>query len=125
MSVWYISDIIPYEGTKTLSEYNAEVVIIELSDINAYYMVTGYLDLSNMQSDNEILVKEYIDLAQGTYKKYLSYRFRGIQTDPIVMVTPKYLTPNDRYKLVLVLTGGSPIDIPYKLLLFKYSSREI
>ena len=125
MPVWYISDIIPYEGTITLDTPNVEVVVIELTNVNAYYMVTGFLDLSNMQSNSEIYLREYIDLTQGIYKKYLSYRFRGEQIDPLIMITPKYFTPNDKYKLTLTLTGGSPLQIPYKLLVFKYASREI
>ena len=125
MPVWYISDIVPYEGTITLDTPNVEVVVIELTNVNAYYMVTGFLDLSNMQSNSEIYLREYIDLAQGIYKKYLSYRFRGEQIDPLIMITPKYFTSNDKYKLTLTLTGGSPLQIPYKLLVFKYASREI
>jgi len=125
MPVWYISDIIPYEGTITLDTPNVEVVVIELTNVNAYYMVTGFLDLSNMQSNSEIYLREYIDLTQGIYKKYLSYRFRGEQIDPLIMITPKYFTSNDKYKLTLTLTGGSPLQIPYKLLVFKYASREI
>ena len=125
MSVWYISDITPYQGTATLDIYDTEVIIIELSSVANYIMITGYLDLSNMQSDSEILVREYIDLTQGVYKKYLSYRFRGVQTDPIVMITPKYLTPGDSYKLALVLKAGSPIQIPYKFIQFTYASRTI
>jgi len=125
MPIWYISDIIPYTGTINLDTVNIEYTVLELKDMDTYYMVTGYLDLSGMQRGSEVYVREYLDLAQGTYKKYLSYRFRGEQIDPLVMVTPKYLTDTDNYKLTLLLSGGQPISIPYKLLVFKYASKEM
>jgi len=125
MPIWYISDIIPYTGTIDLDAANVEYTVLELTNMDTYYMVTGYLDLSGMQRNNELYVREYIDLTQGTYKKYLSYRFRGEQIDPLVMITPKYLTDVDNYKLTLLLSGGQPISIPYKLLVFKYTSREL
>jgi len=125
MPIWYISDIIPYAGTINLDTANVEYIVLELKNMDTYYMVTGYLDLSGMQRGNEVYVREYLDLAQGTYKKYLSYRFRGEQIDPLVMVTPKYLTDTDNYKLTLLLSGGQSISIPYKLLVFKYASKEM
>ena len=125
MVVWYIEDIVPYEGTIMLDTPNVEVTVIELTDIGKYYMVTGYLDLSNMLSINEIDMKEYIDLGEGVYKKYLTYKYRGEQLDPIIMLTPKYFTPNDNYKLTLTLLTGTSLQIPYKILLFKYNYREV
>jgi len=125
MGVWYIEDIISYEGIITLDIPNVEVTVIELTGIGKYYMVTGYLDLSNMQSINEINMREYIDLGGGVYKKYLTYKYRGEQLDPIIMLTPKYFTPNDNYKLTLTLLTGTSLQIPYKLLLFKYNYREV
>jgi len=123
--VWYIEEIVPYEGTITLDTPSVEVTVIELTNIGKYYMVTGYLDLSDMLSVNEIDMKEYIDLGEGTYKKYLTYKYRGEQLDPIIMLTPKYFTPNDNYKLTLTLVSGTSLQIPYKILLFKYNYREV
>jgi len=125
MTVWYIENIVPYEGMITLDTPNVEVTVIELTGVGKYYMITGYLDLSNMQSINEINMREYIDLGGGVYKKYLTYKYRGEQLDPIIMLTPKYFTPNDNYKLTLTLLTGTSLQIPYKLLLFKYNYREV
>jgi len=117
---WYIRDILRHEGVITITDIGVEVVIIELSNMTNYYMVVGYLNLSNMQRGDELLVKEYMDLGLGVYNRYISARFKDKQDDPIVMITPKYFTDYDKYKLTITQTAGVPRQIPYKILVFLY-----
>jgi len=118
--VWYISDIIENKGTATLTDIGVEVAIMELVNVGKYFMVSGYLDLSNMLETNEITMKELLDLESGVYKSYLTCKFKGIQPDPILMITPKYFTPFDKYKLSLILNAGTGFSVPYKFLIFIY-----
>jgi len=122
---WYISDIIENKGTIVLDTMGIEYTLIELSGIGQPYMVTGFIDLSNMIDDSELYLREYIGFDAGEYKKYLSYRFRGVQIDPLMLITPKYLMDNDKYKLTLLLSSGSYLEVPYKIIVFKYTSREL
>jgi len=117
---WYIRDILVYEGTVTIENIGEEVTVIELSNMSDYYMIVGFINLGSMSRGDELYVTEYIDLGSGVYDRYISARFSNEQRDPLVLITPKYFTSNDRYKLTVKQTSGVPLTISYKILVFIY-----
>ena len=53
-------------------------------------VVSGYVDLSEMQLGNVVVIKQSIKLKQGTtYRQYAEETYNGPQKDPVLYFTPK------------------------------------
>jgi len=53
-------------------------------------VVEGYIDLSEMEAGDEIVVAQYIRVnSQAKYKRYALETYTGKQADPALYITPK------------------------------------
>jgi len=54
------------------------------------FKLEGYIDLSNMKTGDEIIIRQYVKIKpDGELKKYWEEKYNGIQANPICYITPK------------------------------------
>ena len=53
-------------------------------------LVSGLVDLSEMQLGDNVIIRQYIKLCKEVaYQRYAKEQYTGVQDDPIVYLTPK------------------------------------
>jgi hypothetical protein len=103
-----------FYGTVTPPALNTETTVIEISGQADDYIVEGYLDLSNLATNDALEVREYIAVDGVNYRILYRYSFSGLQGEPILRLHAKTLLYNMRYKVTVVQTAGSTLkSIPY------------
>jgi uncharacterized membrane protein len=103
-----------FYGTVTPPALNTETTVIEISGQADDYIVEGYLDLSNLATNDALEVREYIAVDGANYRILYRYSFSGLQGEPILRLHAKTLLYNMRYKVTVVQTAGSTLkSIPY------------
>jgi hypothetical protein len=106
-----------YLGSITLSDLNVETAVIEIDTQEDDYIVEGYIDLSALQSDDNLIVKEYIAVDGVNYELFLTTSFSGSPSNPIIRFHSKQLTYNMKYKVTITQTSGTIRSFPYGFLL--------
>jgi hypothetical protein len=103
-----------FYGTVTPPSLNTETTVIEISGQSDDFIVEGYLDLSNLATNDALEVREYIAVDGVNYRIIYRYSFTGSQSEPILRLHAKTLLYNMRYKVTVVQTAGSTLkSIPY------------
>jgi hypothetical protein len=103
-----------FYGTVTPPSLNTETTVIEISGQSDDFIVEGYLDLSNLATNDALEVREYIAVDGVNYRILYKYSFTGSQSEPILRLHAKTLLYNMRYKVTVVQTAGSTLkSIPY------------
>ena len=106
-----------YIGTVTPADLNVETVIVDISDQPDDYLIEGYIDLSNMQSGDTVVVKEYIAVEGDNYKLFTQVTYSGIQQEPIIRFHTKTLLHDMKYKVTVTQTAGTLKSFPYRFIL--------
>jgi len=74
-------------GTMVADGSEQRVFALERSEP---FKLEGYIDLSKMQTGDEVIIRQYVRLKPGgELKKYWEDTYRGIQDNPIIYITPK------------------------------------
>ncbi len=76
--------------------------------------VSGYLDLAEMEAGDVITIRQYLTV-DGTYRKYHTESYSGVQADPMVYMTPKEVA--SKLKLTLEQTAGTFRGFPHDFIL--------
>lgn len=100
----------PVEGS--ISANGTEQTLVE-STGTLEFQLDGYVDLSNMQAGDTIVIREYMKIAPGgNYIKYAEETYSGAQTIPLLHI----LTKPARYglKVTLQQTGGTNRNYQYQ-----------
>lgn len=63
-----------------------EQTILEFEDVGK---VMGYIDLSNMETGDTVVMKQYMKILNGDYKRYAREIYTGLQEDPILYIKCK------------------------------------
>jgi len=106
-----------YSGTITPSDLNVETTVIEINAQQDDYIVEGYIDLSTLQSDDNLIVKEYIAVDGVNYELFLTTSFSGSPLNPVIRFHSKQLTYNMKYKVTITQTSGTVRSFTYSFLL--------
>lgn len=107
-----------FSGSVTPSDLNVETTVVEITSQDDDYMVEGYLDLSNLQSGENMVVREYISVDGYNYRLFTApVTFRGVLSDPIIRLHTKTLLYNMKYKVTITQTSGTVRSIPYAFIL--------
>jgi hypothetical protein len=106
-----------YSGTVTPSDLNVETAVIEIDTQEDDYIVEGYIDFSALQSNDNLIVKEYIAVDGVNYESFLTTSFSGSLSNPIIRFHSKQLTYNMKYKVTITQTSGTIRSFPYSFLL--------
>jgi len=90
------------DGTEqTIIEYTGNITMIQ-----------GYIDLSNMDEEDAIIIKAYVKVSEdGEYKIYESNTFNGVQEKPALYVMPRL--SGYAFKLTIQQTTGSYKSFDY------------
>jgi hypothetical protein len=86
----------------TIVADGSEQVVMEVS---GSVRVSGYISLANMEAGDTVIIKQYMKLLNGEYKRYASETYTGAQENPIVYITPKELA--SAIKVTLQQTSGT------------------
>lgn len=71
----------------TIMADGTEQVLVEYTNVGR---IMGYLDLSNMQSGDTLVIRQYMKVVDGgSYKKYAEESYSSVQTIPVIYLTPK------------------------------------
>jgi hypothetical protein len=69
-------------------------------DAGSGMVVTGYIDLSEMQAGDEVVLRMYVRTREGGgYGLYASQAYRDAQGEPVVCVLPRYTARGARMTL--------------------------
>jgi hypothetical protein len=81
--------VLHHLGNGTMMTDGAEQKVFEYSRIEPFKL-EGYIDLSNMKTGDEIIIRQYVKIKpDGELKKYWEEKYNGIQANPICYITPK------------------------------------
>jgi hypothetical protein len=94
----------------TLVADGTEQTITEASEA---MRLSGYVSLSEIQAGDSIVLRQYVELS-NTYKKYAEETYSGVQTNPVVYITPKESA--SRLKITLEQTAGASRSFAYKFI---------
>jgi hypothetical protein len=108
-----------YQGSITPTDLNVETTIIEVADQAEPNIVEGYIDVSELQSGDTLIVKEYINVDGANLRLYAQNTYSGVQTEPIIRFHSK--TFQEGYKVTITQTAGTPRSIKYWFLRLEYA----
>jgi len=109
-----IRDKLRLQGSVTPTSLNSETNVISLGDQTDDYIVEGYIDLSNMASDDKVVIKVYVAV-DGTNRRLSDVKeFAGAQSIPVVRVLAHTLAYNSKFRVTITQTAGSTLkSFPY------------
>jgi len=105
-----------YAGTVSPSSLNSEITVIEITGASDDYIVEGYMDLSALQSNDNLTVREYIAVDGTNYYTFLTVPYYGPVSDPIIRFHAKTLQYNMKYKVTVSQTSGTLRSFPYSFI---------
>jgi hypothetical protein len=106
-----------YSGIVTPSDLNVETTVIEVDAQQDDYIVEGYIDLSALQSNDNLIVKEYIAVDGANYNLFLTTSYSGTLSNPVIRFHSKQFTYDIKYKVTVTQTSGTPRSFAYRFLL--------
>ena len=114
--MYVITDMEPVEGEVALTELDAEVKLFDAYS-DKILVVTGYVDLSNMQSGDTVVLREYIAIEPfGLLKGFTTVSYSDAQSDPIVCFPLKVVRGG--YKVTIKQTAGTLRSFKYQFIKF-------
>lgn len=88
----------------------SEQTIIEAMGLG---LLEGYIDLSNMQAGDTVLIKQYVKIVEGgDYKLYANGSYSGVQSQPMLHFEDRMLDLG--MKITLQQTAGTFRAFPYE-----------
>jgi hypothetical protein len=92
--VWVLQQVtqkltITHLGSGTMTADGSEQRVFAL-DRAEPFKIEGYIDLSNMKTGDEVIIRQYVKIRpDGELKKYWEEKYNGIQANPVYYLTPK------------------------------------
>lgn len=111
-----VASVQSVEGTHTPSALNTEETVIEVvGDGTHWFMVEGEIDLSAMQSGDEVQIVEYHAVDGTNYQVYaaLTLTYDDVASDPVLHFHMKTFSPSKKFKITLNQTTGTVRSFPY------------
>jgi len=94
-----------------------ETVVVDIGAQSDDYIVEGYIDLSQLAKDEEVIVKEYVAVDGSNLRKFLGVGFVGPVDEPIVRFHAKTLPSFALYRITLTQVSGTLRSFPYAFIL--------
>ena len=95
------------QGSVTPSALDSETNLINLPNQTDDYIIEGQIDLSNMASGDEVVIKVYIAV-DGTNQRLVDQAtFSGAQEIPIVRVLAHTIPYNGKFRVTITQTAGT------------------
>jgi hypothetical protein len=103
-----------YTGTVTPSALNTETTVIEVPAQSDTYIVEGWINLSQLQSGDTVVIKIYVAVDGVNYYTYATVAYNGPVPDPIIRVHSMQLCKNMKFKVTITQTAGTTLrSFPY------------
>jgi len=96
-----------YEGTITPSDLNTETVVVQIPSQTDEYTIEGYIDLSQLQDGDEIIITEYVSVDGTNTRKLLSWKLANTQDEPVVRFHSKIIPRDGLYTITITQTSGT------------------
>ena len=106
-----------FYGTVTPSDLNVETVVVDIGAQTDDYIVEGYIDLSQLGRDEEVILREYVALDGTSMRKFLEVGFVGPVNEPVVRFHAKTLPSFALYRVTLTQVSGTLRSFPYAFIL--------
>lgn len=104
-------------GTVTPSDLNVETTVFEITAQGDDYLVEGYIDLSALQSGDQVVIKEYIAVDGTNYRLFSQVTLDGPVSEPIIRFHTKMFVSTMKYKVTITQTQGTVRSFPYGYIL--------
>jgi len=101
------------KGTATLSALNTETTVVEIMPQTDSYIVEGWIDLSQLQAGDTVVIRIYIAVDGTNYQRYLTLELSGPLQDPVYRFHAMTLCSIMKYKVTITQTAGTPRSFPY------------
>lgn len=86
-----------------------------LAKENSLLKLSGYIDLSNIENGDEVVVRQHMKVRpSGEYKQYAEVTYVGVQENPLIYITTKVLGYGG--KITLQQTGGTLKSFDYEFI---------
>jgi hypothetical protein len=102
-----------YTGTVTPSALNTETTVIEVPGQSDTYIVEGWIDLSQLQSGDTVVIKIYVAVDGVNYYTYATVTYSGPVSDPIIRIHSMQLCKSMKFKVTITQTAGTLRSFPY------------
>jgi hypothetical protein len=100
-------------GTVTPSGLNIETTVIEVPGQSDTYIVEGWIDLSQLQSNDTVVIKIYVAVDGVNYNTYATVTYNGPVPDPIIRIHSMQLCKSMKFKVTITQTAGTLRSFPY------------
>jgi len=106
-----------FYGTVTPPDLNVEATVVEIGAQSDDYIVEGYIDLSQLQSGDTVVVREYVAVDGVSLRKFLEVEFSGPVSEPVIRFHAKTLLYNMLYRVTVTQVSGTVRSFPYGFVL--------
>jgi len=104
------------QGSVTPTALNTETDIINLADQTDDYIIEGQIDLSNLASGDEVVIRVYIAVDGVNQRLSDQMTFSGAQTIPVVRVMAHTVAHNAKFRVTIIQTAGTLRTFPYTII---------
>jgi len=113
-----------YRGTVTPSDLNVETDVINLSDQGDDYIVEGYIDLSQLQDGECVVIKEYIAVDGANQRSFITAELCGVLKDPVIRFHSKEIPYDGKYRVTITQKTGTVRSFPYVFIVMVQGTTE-
>lgn len=106
-----------YTGTVAPTSLNTETTVVEIGVQSDTYIVEGWIDLSQLQSGDTVVVKIYVAVDGVNYRTYATVTYSGPVSDPVVRVHSMQLCKSMKFKVTITQISGTLRSFPYGFIL--------
>ena len=106
-----------YTGTVSPSALNTETTVIEITAQSDTYIVEGWIDLSQLQSGDTVVINIYVAVDGTNYRTYATVTYSGSVSNPIIRIHSMQLCKNMKFKVTITQTSGTLRSFPYGFVL--------
>lgn len=102
-----VDTVVSETGYVEPSDIDVETTIFEVYAETKQYIVEGYISLQEMQSEDSVILREYLATDGTNYQKYAELALVGVQSEPTISIHTKMLNPQVKYRLTITQKSGT------------------
>ena len=111
-----IKEKVRSQGSVTPSALNTETDIINLGNQSDDYIIEGQIDLSQLDTGDEVIIRVYIAVDGTNQKLSDEMTFSGRQDIPVVRVVAHTIPYNGKFRVTITQTEGTLREFPYSFI---------
>jgi hypothetical protein len=106
-----------YTGTVRPPALNTETTVVEIPAQSDTYIVEGWIDLSQLQSGDAVVIKIYVAVDGVNYRTYATVTYKGPVPDPVIRIHSMQLCKSMMFKVTITQISGTLRSFPYGFIL--------